>query len=158
MTIEPPGEIKDMGDGRYSFPFVLDCWPGGREQFQVYVDVYSDGRKTYSMQGGWDHCDSPVEDLDIISQRVKKETLLSEGAGKAKITVHMGTCGIAAGAQKIMDVLSDEFKKQDLKDVILTNSGCAGLCMVIIVLNDSLSNRHQKHHRLQNEKPHANCH
>jgi len=69
-----------------------------------------------------------IEDLDKISQRVRKTTLLREGAGRAKITVHMGTCGIAAGARKIMSTLMDEFEKQNITDVILTSSGCAGLC------------------------------
>jgi NADP-reducing hydrogenase subunit HndB len=69
-----------------------------------------------------------VKDLDKISQRVRKTTLLREGAGRAKITVHMGTCGIAAGARKIMSTLMDELEKQNITDVILTSSGCAGLC------------------------------
>ncbi len=69
-----------------------------------------------------------IGDLDKISQRVRKTTLLREGAGKAKIVVHMGTCGIAAGAREIMNTLLDEFDKQNIDDVILTSSGCAGLC------------------------------
>jgi NADP-reducing hydrogenase subunit HndB len=69
-----------------------------------------------------------IKDLDKISQRVRKTTLLREGAGRAKITVHMGTCGIAAGARKIMSTLMDELEKQNITDVILTSSGCAGLC------------------------------
>jgi len=69
-----------------------------------------------------------IEDLDKISERVRRTTLLREGAGRAKITVHMGTCGIAAGARKIMSTLMDEFDKQNITDVILTSSGCAGLC------------------------------
>jgi NADP-reducing hydrogenase subunit HndB len=69
-----------------------------------------------------------IKDLDKISERVKKTTLLREGAGRAKITVHMGTCGIAAGARGIMNTLMDELEKQNIKDVILTTSGCAGLC------------------------------
>ena len=69
-----------------------------------------------------------VKDLDKISQRVRKTTLLREGAGRAKIIVHMGTCGIAAGARKIMNALLDEFEKKNIDDVILTSSGCAGLC------------------------------
>ena len=69
-----------------------------------------------------------IKDLDKISERVKKTTLLREGAGRAKITVHMGTCGIAAGARGIMNALMEEFEKQEIKDVILTSSGCAGLC------------------------------
>ncbi len=69
-----------------------------------------------------------IGDLDKISQRVRKTTLLREGAGKAKIVVHMGTCGIAAGAREIMNTLLDEFATQNIDDVILTSSGCAGLC------------------------------
>jgi NADP-reducing hydrogenase subunit HndB len=69
-----------------------------------------------------------IEDLEKISQRVRKTVLLREGAGNAKITVHMGTCGIAAGARKIMNALMEEIEKNNLEDVILTNSGCAGLC------------------------------
>ncbi len=69
-----------------------------------------------------------IEDLEKISQRVRKTTLLREGAGKAKIIVHMGTCGIAAGAREIMNTLLDEFAKKNIEDVILTSSGCAGLC------------------------------
>ena len=63
-----------------------------------------------------------------ISYKLRKATLLREGAGRAKITVHMGTCGISAGARAIMNTLLDEVDKRDIKDVILTTSGCAGLC------------------------------
>jgi NADP-reducing hydrogenase subunit HndB len=40
----------------------------------------------------------------------------------------MGTCGIAAGARDIMAALLKEIEKQNLADVIVTTSGCAGLC------------------------------
>jgi len=69
-----------------------------------------------------------IEDLDSISQSVRKTTILREGAGRAKITVHMGTCGIASGARAIMTTLMEEFEKNKIEDVILTSSGCAGLC------------------------------
>lgn len=69
-----------------------------------------------------------IEDLEKISQRVKRTTVLREGAGRAKITVHMGTCGIAAGARQIMDTLLGIVEEMDVKDVIMTTSGCAGLC------------------------------
>lgn len=69
-----------------------------------------------------------IEDLAKISERVRKTTLLREGAGRAKITVHMGTCGIAAGARNIMNTLLEEIEKRNLKDVLVTTSGCAGLC------------------------------
>ncbi len=69
-----------------------------------------------------------IDDLEKISQRVRKTVVLRDGAGRAKITVHMGTCGIAAGARKIMNALMEEIEKRNITDVILTNSGCAGLC------------------------------
>lgn len=69
-----------------------------------------------------------VKDLQKIKEQTRRTTVLREGAGKAKVTVHMGTCGIAAGAQKIRDTLLKIVEEQDIKDVILTTSGCAGLC------------------------------
>lgn len=69
-----------------------------------------------------------IEDLKRIKEKVRRITNLREGAGRAKVTVHMGTCGIAAGARKIMSVLIDEIEKQDVKDVLVATSGCAGLC------------------------------
>ena len=69
-----------------------------------------------------------LEDLAKIKDKVKTSTALREGGYKAKITVHMGTCGIASGARKVMQALMDEITKKDVKDVIVTTSGCAGLC------------------------------
>ena len=53
---------------------------------------------------------------------------LREGAGRVKITVHMGTCGIAAGARKIMSAVMRCVDEHDAADVIVSTSGCAGLC------------------------------
>jgi len=69
-----------------------------------------------------------LEDLAKIKEKVKTSTSLREGGYQAKVTVHMGTCGIASGARKVMQALMDEIAQRDIKDVILTTSGCAGLC------------------------------
>jgi len=68
------------------------------------------------------------EDLDKIADRMKKAMSLREGGGRAKVTVHMGTCGIAAGARKIMSTVMACVDESDASDVIVTASGCAGLC------------------------------
>ena len=68
------------------------------------------------------------EDLEKITEKVKRTMLLREGTGRAKIIVHMGTCGIAAGSRAIMSALIKEIEDRDIKDVILTTSSCAGLC------------------------------
>lgn len=67
-------------------------------------------------------------DLERIGEKSKRTMLLREGAGRAKVIVHMGTCGIAAGARTIMKALMDEIENRNIEDVILTISSCAGLC------------------------------
>jgi len=69
-----------------------------------------------------------LDDLDSISEKIKRTMLLREGAGRARVIVHMGTCGIAAGARPVMNAVMEEIEARDIKDVILTISSCAGLC------------------------------
>jgi NADP-reducing hydrogenase subunit HndB len=70
-----------------------------------------------------------LDDLKKIRDRVQSQSLLSEeGPYKVKVTVHMGTCGIAAGARKVMEALMNELEERNMQDVFLTTSGCAGLC------------------------------
>jgi NADP-reducing hydrogenase subunit HndB len=69
-----------------------------------------------------------IEDLAKIRDATRRQTNLREGAGRAKVTMHMGTCGIAAGARGVMTALLDEVEKRDVQDVIITTAGCAGLC------------------------------
>ncbi len=69
-----------------------------------------------------------AEDLGKIAERMKRAMSLREGAGRAKITVHMGTCGIAAGARKIMSEVMRCVDESGADDIIVTTSGCAGLC------------------------------
>jgi NADP-reducing hydrogenase subunit HndB len=82
------------------------------------------------------------EDLDRIADRNRAATYLREGAGQAKITVHLGTCGIAAGARPILAAFLELAEAANAATtarstteaerraawVIVTTSGCAGLC------------------------------
>ncbi|MFW6131311.1 MAG: (2Fe-2S) ferredoxin domain-containing protein [Candidatus Aminicenantaceae bacterium] len=70
-----------------------------------------------------------LKDLEKKREEAKKSVILREdGDYKAKVTVHMGTCGIAAGARKVMDALLSEVEKKEKTDVLVSTSGCAGLC------------------------------
>jgi NADP-reducing hydrogenase subunit HndB len=69
-----------------------------------------------------------IGDLEKVREKVKRTANLRQGKARAKITVHMGTCGIAAGARDILSALTKEISKKNIKDVIVTTSGCAGLC------------------------------
>ena len=69
-----------------------------------------------------------IADLKKIKEKVQSETALREGGQRAKVTVHMGTCGIAAGARSVMDSLMSEIAEAGVSDVMVTTSGCAGMC------------------------------
>ena len=69
-----------------------------------------------------------IQDLAAIRDKTRAMLTIREGKGRAKVTVHMGTCGIAAGAREVMDALLDEMQKRSVRDVIVTTSGCVGLC------------------------------
>ncbi len=69
-----------------------------------------------------------IQELAKIREKAKALTTIRESEGRSKVTVHMGTCGIAAGARDIMDALLEEMKKNKVDDVIVTTSGCAGFC------------------------------
>ncbi len=69
-----------------------------------------------------------IEDLKKIKEKVLAETSLREGHRRVKVTVHMGTCGIASGAKEVMDALMDEISASGTSDIAVTTSGCMGLC------------------------------
>jgi NADP-reducing hydrogenase subunit HndB len=69
-----------------------------------------------------------IADLKKIKEKVLSEISVREGGQRAKITVHMGTCGIAAGARTVMDSLMIEIAEAGVSDLMVTTSGCAGMC------------------------------
>jgi len=69
-----------------------------------------------------------IEDLARMREEARRTTMLREGAGRVKIIVHLGTCGIAAGGRNIMAAVLREIEQRDLHDVLVSTTGCAGLC------------------------------
>ena len=69
-----------------------------------------------------------IDDLKKIKERVEKEDQFRAGTKRMKLTVHMGTCGIASGAKEVMDALMREIEEAGVTDVAVTTSGCMGLC------------------------------
>ncbi len=69
-----------------------------------------------------------VEDLQKIKERVLREKALDGVEKRVRVTVHMGTCGVAAGAAGIMEALRTALKETGTGGVVVTTSGCAGLC------------------------------
>ena len=67
-----------------------------------------------------------VADLNALKAKAQGDVDLRSGAKEIVATVHMGTCGIAAGAR---DVLAEFLASPDVAGrVTLRQTGCLGLC------------------------------
>ncbi len=53
-----------------------------------------------------------IGDLEKTRKKVRRTANLRQSKAKAKITVHLGTCGIAAGAREILTTLMTEIDKK----------------------------------------------
>lgn len=70
-----------------------------------------------------------IEELEKIRDQAKDLiNLRKDNETKTRVVVGMGTCGIAAGARQAMLAILDEIKKRNLDNVIVTETGCIGLC------------------------------
>ena len=58
-----------------------------------------------------------VDEMKKMREASKKEMSLREGNFRGKLIVHLGTCGIAAGAREIMDTFLDEFDKINVSEI-----------------------------------------
>ncbi|MCG3136557.1 MAG: NADP-reducing hydrogenase subunit HndB [Phycisphaerae bacterium] len=68
------------------------------------------------------------EDLKAVREKAQQDIDLRSGQKELRITVHMGTCGIAAGARDLLTVLMNELQQNQVTYVSVTQTGCAGLC------------------------------
>jgi NADP-reducing hydrogenase subunit HndB len=69
-----------------------------------------------------------LEDLRRLKEEALEKRKAQATAGRAQITVGMGTCGIAAGARETMKAILEVIEKDNLSDIIVTQTGCIGLC------------------------------
>lgn len=71
-----------------------------------------------------------LAELEEIRNRMKNQVNLrkEEENGAARVVVGMATCGIAAGARPVLSALVEEVGKRGLSDVMVTQTGCIGMC------------------------------
>ena len=68
-----------------------------------------------------------LQNCRIKERALERRKLAGEGA-RARVVVAMGTCGIAAGARDTMSAVLGELEKRNIADVVVTQTGCIGLC------------------------------
>lgn len=70
-----------------------------------------------------------LEELRAIREKMQgKVGYRSEDASQTRIIVGMATCGIASGARPVLNTLADEVQKRGMGNVVVTQTGCIGLC------------------------------
>ncbi len=67
-----------------------------------------------------------LEELKRLKEEAQREIQVRADTG-TKITVGMGTCGIAAGAREVMHAILGELESNDIEANVAT-VGCVGLC------------------------------
>ena len=70
-----------------------------------------------------------LAELQAIRDKTRAAVTLRENAeAGTRVLVGMATCGIAAGARPVLNAFVEEVAKRGLQDVMVTQTGCIGIC------------------------------
>ena len=70
-----------------------------------------------------------LEELRAIRERMQSQvSMRAEDHTHTRVVVGMATCGIAAGARPVLTAFVEEVNRRGLKDVVVTQAGCIGMC------------------------------
>ena len=71
-----------------------------------------------------------LAELQAIRDRQKMQMASRSGddEGKIKVVVGMATCGIAAGARPVLNMIIEAVENRKLTNVQVTQTGCIGMC------------------------------
>ena len=70
-----------------------------------------------------------LEELMAIKQKMQDKVAVRNAENdNVRVVVGMATCGIAAGARPVLAAFVDEVNKRGLKNVMVTQTGCIGIC------------------------------
>ncbi len=69
-----------------------------------------------------------MERLDPLKLKKLHNELRERRSEEVTIVIHMGTCGIASGAEEVLQAVLDVASEMGRSGVVIKTSGCAGLC------------------------------
>jgi len=64
----------------------------------------------------------------LRASSLEKLNMRSDRKEGTRVVVGMATCGIAAGARPVLNAFMEEVAKRKLDDVIVSQTGCIGVC------------------------------
>jgi len=68
-----------------------------------------------------------LDELRELREKSLKSIQTRFAENKPRIIIGMGTCGIAAGARKVLNSIMEEINEKNL-DIVITQTGCIGMC------------------------------
>ena len=70
-----------------------------------------------------------LEELAALREKMQGSVnLRHDNSNSTRVVVGMATCGIAAGARPVLTEFVDEVNKRGLKNIMITQTGCIGMC------------------------------
>ncbi|MGI6152803.1 MAG: (2Fe-2S) ferredoxin domain-containing protein [Christensenellaceae bacterium] len=69
-----------------------------------------------------------LQELEAIRNKTLDKVDIRKSDADKRVVVGMATCGIAAGARPVLQAFVDEVNTRDLKDVVVSQTGCIGVC------------------------------
>ena len=70
-----------------------------------------------------------LAELAKLREQMQGEVnLRHDSANDTRVVVGMATCGIAAGARPVLSAFVEEVNRRQLKNVMVTQTGCIGMC------------------------------
>jgi len=93
-----------------------------------------------------------LEDFNTLRKKILMQTALDK---RLKIKVHLGTCGLSAGALEVWKKFHEEITSRKLEDkVVLSKAGCLGFCCLEpnVTIYDPLTNKNVIYKEVTPEK------
>ena len=69
-----------------------------------------------------------IQELEEIRKKTLERINIRKEREGTRVVVGMATCGISAGARPVLKALVEEVNKRALKGVIVSQTGCIGIC------------------------------
>lgn len=70
-----------------------------------------------------------LAELSELREKMKSSVnLRHDSSDDTRVVVGMATCGIAAGARPVLAAFVEGVEKRQLKNIMVTQTGCIGIC------------------------------
>lgn len=70
-----------------------------------------------------------LAELQALRDKMKSSIgIRDDDQASIRVVVGMATCGIAAGARPVLNAFVEEVAKRGLRDIMVTQTGCIGIC------------------------------